>query len=86
MAFLLSVSLLLTYLNYRGLNVVGQTAMTTTLFIITPFVLLCLLAAPHVEPSNWLQVRTLAAVFEATHGWVGSLFLFYSCTAAVWDQ
>ncbi|WIA35330.1 hypothetical protein OEZ86_003784 [Tetradesmus obliquus] len=56
MAFLLSVSLLLTYLNYRGLNVVGQTAMTTTLFIITPFVLLCLLAGPHVEPSNWLQV------------------------------
>uniref|UniRef100_A0A383VUM4 Amino acid permease/ SLC12A domain-containing protein n=1 Tax=Tetradesmus obliquus TaxID=3088 RepID=A0A383VUM4_TETOB len=56
MAFLLSVSLLLTYLNYRGLNVVGQTAMTTTLFIITPFLLLCLLAAPHVEPSNWLQV------------------------------
>eukprot|EP00882_Tetradesmus_deserticola_P016009 GHRQ01017077.1.p1 GENE.GHRQ01017077.1~~GHRQ01017077.1.p1 ORF type:complete len:485 (+),score=158.81 GHRQ01017077.1:249-1703(+) len=56
MAFLVTVSLLLTYLNYRGLNVVGQTAMTTTLFIITPFVLLCILAAPHVEPTNWLQV------------------------------
>jgi amino acid transporter len=56
MVFLVTVSLLLTYLNYRGLNVVGQTAMTTTLFIITPFVLLCVLAAPHVEPTNWLQV------------------------------
>jgi amino acid transporter len=56
MVFLVTVSLLLTYLNYRGLNVVGQTAMTTTLFIIMPFVLLCILAAPHVEPTNWLQV------------------------------
>jgi amino acid transporter len=59
MAFLVTVSLLLTYLNYRGLNVVGQTAMTTTLFIIMPFVLLCVLAAPHVEPTNWLQVGDL---------------------------
>lgn len=52
---MLAVSLSLTYLNYRGLSVVGHTAMTTTIFIITPFVLLCALAAPHATPSNWLQ-------------------------------
>lgn len=30
--------------------------MTTTLFIIAPFLLLCAFAAPQVNPSNWLQV------------------------------
>lgn len=56
MAFVLSTSLLLTYLNYRGLSVVGNTAMSTTLFIAAPFLLLCLLAAPHAQPANWLKV------------------------------
>jgi amino acid transporter len=37
-------------------KVVGNAAMTTTLFIVAPFVLLCAFAAPHVTPSNWLQV------------------------------
>lgn len=52
---MLALSLSLTYLNYRGLNVVGHTAMTTTIFIITPFVLLCGLAAPHADPANWTK-------------------------------
>lgn len=37
-------------------QVVGNAAMTTTIFIIAPFVLLCAFAAPHVQPSNWLIV------------------------------
>lgn len=56
MAFVLSTSLLLTYLNYRGLSVVGNTAMSTTLFIAAPFLLLCLLAAPHARPENWFKL------------------------------
>jgi amino acid transporter len=55
MVFVVVLSLSLTYLNYRGLNVVGHTAMTTTIFIITPFLLLCGLAAPHAQPANWLK-------------------------------
>lgn len=55
MVFVVALSLSLTYLNYRGLNVVGHTAMTTTIFIITPFLLLCGLAAPHAQPANWLK-------------------------------
>jgi amino acid transporter len=54
MVFVVVLSLSLTFLNYRGLNVVGHTAMTTTVFIITPFLLLCGLAAPYAEPRNWL--------------------------------
>jgi amino acid transporter len=55
MLFVLALSFSLTYLNYRGLNVVGHTAMTTTIFIIAPFVLLCGLAAPHAQPANWMK-------------------------------
>jgi amino acid transporter len=50
------MTLLLTYMNYRGLHVVGGAALSTTAFIIAPFVLLCGLAAPHMDTSNWTKV------------------------------
>ena len=56
LAFLLAMSALLTWLNYRGLHVVGGTAVATTLFILAPFVLLCALCAPRVQPANWTVV------------------------------
>jgi hypothetical protein len=49
----MTLSLCLTYLNYRGLSAVGHTALTTTVFVAAPFVLLCGLAAPHAQPANW---------------------------------
>jgi len=57
MVFLLVLSLLLTYLNYRGLHVVGNFAITTTILIAMPFLFLCALALPQAQPSNWLKVR-----------------------------
>eukprot|EP00775_Hariotina_reticulata_P008091 gene8091-8284_t len=56
MVFLLVLSLLLTYLNYRGLHVVGNFAVTTTILIAMPFLLLCALALPQAQPANWLKV------------------------------
>ena len=46
-------SLLLAFLNYRGLNIVGWAAVAMTAFIIVPFVVLIGLAAPNVQPRNW---------------------------------
>jgi hypothetical protein len=57
MLFLVVMTVALTYMNYRGLHVVGGTALSTTLFICTPFLLLCALAAPQVDTNNWVQVR-----------------------------
>jgi amino acid transporter len=51
-----ALSLALTYMNYRGLQVVGDAAVTTTVLIIAPFVLLCAFAAPAINPRNWLAV------------------------------
>lgn len=52
----MSMSLMLSFLNYRGLTVVGHTITTSILAIVIPFVLLCLLSIPYVEPTNWGQV------------------------------
>mmetsp|Transcript_4868 Transcript_4868/g.13997 ORF Transcript_4868/g.13997 Transcript_4868/m.13997 type:complete len:580 (+) Transcript_4868:264-2003(+) len=51
---LFAVSLALSYLNYRGLSVIGGTAVASTAYIIVPFVVMAALAAPHIEPRNWL--------------------------------
>lgn len=51
--FVLSVAL--SYLNYRGLSVVGNTAIASTVFIIVPFVVMGGAAVPQIKPSNWLK-------------------------------
>lgn len=50
---LVVVSLALSYLNYRGLHIVGHTAVFMTGFIILPFLVLMCLALPHIKPGNW---------------------------------
>ncbi|KAL4444379.1 hypothetical protein ABPG75_012116 [Micractinium tetrahymenae] len=55
-AFLVGLNVALSYLNYRGLHVVGEAAIGMTIFMLLPFVALCLLGLPHVQPSRWLQV------------------------------
>ena len=47
--FLVSLNLGLTYLNYRGLHVVGEAALGMTVFTLVPFVVLCMLGEQ--EPS-----------------------------------
>ncbi|KAG2487400.1 hypothetical protein HYH03_013969 [Edaphochlamys debaryana] len=54
--FLVGMSLLLSWLNYRGLTVVGHAVVTSTLAILLPFGVLCLLCIPHVNVSNYKQV------------------------------
>ena len=47
-------SLVLAYLNYRGLTIVGRAAVGMTVFIIVPFIVLGVIALPDIEPSNWV--------------------------------
>ncbi|KAG2428029.1 hypothetical protein HXX76_012014 [Chlamydomonas incerta] len=54
--FLVGMSLLLSWLNYRGLTVVGHAVVTSTVAIVLPFVLLCLLALPHANVKNYTKV------------------------------
>lgn len=52
---LFALSLALSYLNYRGLAVIGNTAVASTVFIIVPFVVMAGLAVPKIQPSNWAK-------------------------------
>lgn len=45
---------LLTYINYRGLDVVGMTAIALCIFSLLPLVIFCIIGSFQVNPSNWL--------------------------------
>lgn len=50
----LGLTAALTYLNYRGLHLVGLSAVVLTAFSLSPFVALTALAVPKIRPSRWL--------------------------------
>lgn len=52
----LALTVLLTYMNYRGLTIVGWMAVLLGVFSILPFVVMGFLAIPKYEPSRWLVV------------------------------
>ncbi|GFR49932.1 hypothetical protein Agub_g12036, partial [Astrephomene gubernaculifera] len=54
--FLVGMSLLLSALNYRGLTVVGHAVVTSSLAILLPFGVLCVLCLPHLQMSNYVRV------------------------------
>ncbi|KAI3979295.1 hypothetical protein MKX01_037900 [Papaver californicum] len=45
-----------TYMNYRGLTIVGWFAVFLGVFSIIPFVVMGFIAIPKLEPSNWLAM------------------------------
>lgn len=53
---LVGVNMGLTYLNYRGLHVVGNAAIGMTVFTLLPFIIMCLAGIPHVDPKNWFEI------------------------------
>lgn len=53
--FILTVTLGLTYLNYRGLDIVGKVAIAICLMSLLPFVLFCIFGAAKVNPARWLE-------------------------------
>ncbi|KAH0911070.1 hypothetical protein HID58_034391 [Brassica napus] len=53
-AAILVLTLMLTYLNYRGLTIVGWAAVAMGVFSILPFAVMGLISIPQLEPSRWL--------------------------------
>ncbi|KAL6847001.1 hypothetical protein ACP4OV_022854 [Aristida adscensionis] len=52
----LALTAALTYLNFRGLHLVGLSALALTAFALSPFLALAVLAAPKIRPSRWLAL------------------------------
>lgn len=55
-AAVLALTLALTYMNYRGLVIVGWVAVLLGIFSILPFVIMGFVAIPKLEPARWLVV------------------------------
>ncbi|KAK3006550.1 hypothetical protein RJ639_017705 [Escallonia herrerae] len=49
----LVLTVVLTYMNYRGLTIVGWVAILLGIFSILPFVVMGLVVIPRLEPSRW---------------------------------
>ncbi|KAJ4804436.1 Amino acid permease family protein [Rhynchospora pubera] len=45
----------LTYLNYRGLHLVGLSAIVLTAFSLSPFIAMAFLAIPRIRPNRWIK-------------------------------
>ncbi|MCL7047484.1 hypothetical protein MKW94_025421 [Papaver nudicaule] len=53
---LLGITFSLTYLNYRGLHIVGFSAVALAMFSLSPFVVMGLISIPRIRPKQWLVV------------------------------
>lgn len=52
----LALTVVLTYMNYRGLTIVGWVAVSLGILSIFPFVVMGLISIPKLRPSRWLVV------------------------------
>jgi amino acid transporter len=54
-AFIMTITLALTYLSYRGLDVVGNVAIIVCGLSLLPFLVFCVIGSFKVKPSRWLE-------------------------------
>ena len=52
----LVLTLALTYMNYRGLTIVGWVAILLGIFSLLPFMVMGIIAIPRMKPTRWLMV------------------------------
>ncbi|CAE7737702.1 RMV1, partial [Symbiodinium microadriaticum] len=91
-SFIALLTLILTYLNYRGLGIVGKTTTVVCVLTLLPFAAFCIVGAFKVDPARWLVVpdRGLAGVnwrlFLNTFFWNINYWDSASCFAAEVDN
>ena len=61
MLFLVTFTFTLTWLNWRGLALVGNTAILLAVFTLLPFAVMFALGAPQIEWGNLTRGRTEGA-------------------------
>ncbi|XP_023768767.1 probable polyamine transporter At1g31830 isoform X2 [Lactuca sativa] len=52
----LALTIALTYMNFRGLTIVGWVAVLLGIFSLVPFVIMGFISIPKIEPERWLVV------------------------------
>jgi amino acid transporter len=51
--FTVGITLVLAVINYSGLDIVGNLSILVSIVSMSPFVILCILSIPKLEPSRW---------------------------------
>ncbi|KAL8201120.1 hypothetical protein R6Q57_012459 [Mikania cordata] len=52
----LALTVALTYMNFRGLTIVGWVAVLLGIFSLVPFIIMGFISIPKIEPTRWLVV------------------------------
>ncbi|KAL8266838.1 hypothetical protein R6Q59_004182 [Mikania micrantha] len=52
----LALTIALTYMNFRGLTIVGWVAVLLGIFSLVPFIIMGFISIPKIEPTRWLVV------------------------------
>ncbi|KAK1403101.1 Polyamine transporter PUT1 [Heracleum sosnowskyi] len=55
-AAVLVLTVVLTYMNYRGMTIVGWVAVLLGVFSILPFIVMGFISIPKIQPSRWMVV------------------------------
>lgn len=53
---ILASTLVLSFLNYTGLTIVGYTSVALGLISLAPFILMSLIAIPKIHPHRWISL------------------------------
>ncbi len=54
--FVSILSIALAYVNYRGLEIVGNASIVVCVIAMSPFVIMSIIGLPQMEPSRWFQL------------------------------
>ena len=54
--FVAVLSILLAYVNYRGLEIVGNASIVVCIIAMSPFVIMSIIGVTQIEPRRWLQL------------------------------
>jgi amino acid transporter len=68
-AFIASLTLLLSYLNYRGLEIVGNFNVAICIISIVPFIILSVACIPHIDTAKWFVIPEGAYYGMASIKW-----------------
>jgi amino acid transporter len=58
-AFTVAITLVLAVINYSGLDIVGNLSILVCAISMSPFLIMCLLAIPKLDPQRWLVTPEL---------------------------
>ena len=79
-----AICIVLIYLNYRGLHVVGDISMGVSLVSLAPFVMFCILAIPQIQPSRWFALPESPVIYSTDDNPAGGVLPYAVFSNVIW--